>query len=519
MAPSDVDYALQTLVSKIKERELESQRALSEHDVANRLLKLQLQELQKKLNEKESQLADANETIRALRSVTQIITGLQDEIRALRTQLRTSHAHKHRLVTTPKKNPATRSTSNTTQASDNLSCHTLHPTETGPTCSDYISQNSSQECTLLKLISDCGRTTDVAVPGVKQEEQEVLMDEGEGGGHEDRETEGQVPDESLKVENSEWDGGFENSHAEEAQTVHSAKQTVEILKGKILNLEGKVESLTEERNFLREGLEGALKLKAEVGEPSQQPSNQTISDISSDSAETSEFEPLPKKKKKDRRETAVVQNAAQSRKRLLLETPLNSHSGSVTLIDTVSDKSEEESDESVVLPPSKRATLNDDIVTAFKEWPSFVKTLKDLVTAMKIPSASPVLPLDISFSEPPVSTPTREMVQLPGGLSIPKRMYDRLSRSKMSLFAQELAVVIFGRDTLAKCSLTGRKTNKSPLDPAKVNAIIDAVIGHFPGTSPSEIRAVLRRKCNNESFALKGQSVDMEVRPGRSFFN
>ncbi|XP_076143940.1 uncharacterized protein LOC143125950 isoform X2 [Alosa pseudoharengus] len=314
MAPSDVDYALQTLVSKIKERELESQRALSEHDVANRLLKLQLQELQKKLNEKESQLADANETIRALRSVTQIITGLQDEIRALRTQLRTSHAHKHRLVTTPKKNPATRSTSNTTQASDNLSCHTLHPTETGPTCSAYISQNSTQECTLLKLISDCGRTTDVAVPGVKQEEQEVVMDEGEGGGHEDRETEGQVPDESVKVENSEWDGGFENSHAEsspeayssaeeeeEAQTVHSAKQTVEILKGKILNLEGKVESLTEERNFLREGLEGALKLKAEVGEPSQQPSNQTISDISSDSAETSEFEPLPKKKKKDRR--------------------------------------------------------------------------------------------------------------------------------------------------------------------------------------------------------------------------
>ncbi|XP_076143931.1 uncharacterized protein LOC143125950 isoform X1 [Alosa pseudoharengus] len=428
MAPSDVDYALQTLVSKIKERELESQRALSEHDVANRLLKLQLQELQKKLNEKESQLADANETIRALRSVTQIITGLQDEIRALRTQLRTSHAHKHRLVTTPKKNPATRSTSNTTQASDNLSCHTLHPTETGPTCSAYISQNSTQECTLLKLISDCGRTTDVAVPGVKQEEQEVVMDEGEGGGHEDRETEGQVPDESVKVENSEWDGGFENSHAE----------------------------------------------------------------------------------------TAVVQNATQSRKRLLVETPLNSHSASVTLIDTVSDRSEEESDESVVLPPSKRATLNDDIVTAFKEWPSFVKTLKDLVTAMKIPSASPVLPLDISFSEPPVSTPTREMVQLPGGLSIPKRMYDRLSRSKMSLFAQELAVVIFGRDTLAKCSLTGRKTNKSPLDPAKVNAIIDAVIGHFPGTSPSEIRAVLRRKCNNESFALKGQSVDMDVRPGRS---
>lgn len=63
-------------------------------------------------------------------------------------------------------------------------------------------------------------------------------------------------------------------------------------------------------------------------------------------------------------------------------------------------------------------------------------------------------------------------VQLPGGLSIPRRMYDRLSRSKMSIFAQELAVIIFGRDTLAKSSLTGRKTNKSALDPSKVNAII-----------------------------------------------
>lgn len=57
----EVDFALQTLVSKIKERELESQRALSEHDVANRLLKHQLQELQSKLKEKEYQLADANE--------------------------------------------------------------------------------------------------------------------------------------------------------------------------------------------------------------------------------------------------------------------------------------------------------------------------------------------------------------------------------------------------------------------------------------------------------------------------
>lgn len=50
------------------------------------------------------------QTIRALRSVTQVIAGLQDEIRALRTQLRTSQAHSHRPVTTPNKDPAVAST-------------------------------------------------------------------------------------------------------------------------------------------------------------------------------------------------------------------------------------------------------------------------------------------------------------------------------------------------------------------------------------------------------------------------
>lgn len=58
-------------MSKIKERELESQRALNEQEVANRLLKLQVQELQNKLKEKENQLTDANE-VRTLRR-TQII--------------------------------------------------------------------------------------------------------------------------------------------------------------------------------------------------------------------------------------------------------------------------------------------------------------------------------------------------------------------------------------------------------------------------------------------------------------
>ncbi len=42
----------------------------------------------------------------------------------------------------------------------------------------------------------------------------------------------------------------------------------------------------------------------------------------------------------------------------------------------------------------------------------------------------------------------------------------------MSVFTQDLAVVIFGREALATSSLTGKKTNKTPLDTIKVNALI-----------------------------------------------
>ncbi|KAL2086413.1 hypothetical protein ACEWY4_017472 [Coilia grayii] len=219
MTPCEVDYALQTLMSKIKERELESQRALNEYDVTNRLLKRQLQELQEKLNEKEYQLSDAHETIRALRGVTQVITGLQDEIRALRTELLTSQSSQsHPPIMTPSENPPTCSRPIRAQVSDDLSSHTLtHRSEADPTYSDYISQNSTSEpTTLLNVISDCGRTTEIAVPSIKEEEQKVEMDGGADGEEwgEEGESEGQAPVEMVKTENeSEWVGSFEYNMA------------------------------------------------------------------------------------------------------------------------------------------------------------------------------------------------------------------------------------------------------------------------------------------------------------------
>ncbi|KAL2086420.1 hypothetical protein ACEWY4_017479 [Coilia grayii] len=217
MSPCEVEYALQTLMSRIKERELESQRAMAEYDATNRLLIYQIEELQKKLKEKEHQLADANETIRALRSVTLIITGLQDEVKALRMQLLTSETpSSHAATTAPGKNPAVVSSPIAVKVSDDLSSQTLpHLTAAGTTHSaDYISQNAPNKHMFMELTSDSASTAEVAVLHIKVEEQVAQTDgveeegeEEEGGGWDAEEDGGdQGPEELVKVEtNSEWD--------------------------------------------------------------------------------------------------------------------------------------------------------------------------------------------------------------------------------------------------------------------------------------------------------------------------
>ncbi|CAM4302929.1 unnamed protein product [Leuciscus chuanchicus] len=77
----------------------------------------------------------------------------------------------------------------------------------------------------------------------------------------------------------------------------------------------------------------------------------------------------------------------------------------------------------------------------------------------------------------------------------------------MTIFAQELAVLVFTKDILAESTLTGKSgkvdSQKSQLDVAKVQAITDAVLAEFPHTSVSDVRAAIRRKCNNEHFSKK----------------
>ncbi|KAG9279599.1 hypothetical protein AMEX_G5135 [Astyanax mexicanus] len=74
----------------------------------------------------------------------------------------------------------------------------------------------------------------------------------------------------------------------------------------------------------------------------------------------------------------------------------------------------------------------------------------------------------------------------------------------MSIFAQELAVLVFTKETMRESTLTGKSSKGAPLkrqlDVEKVHAITDAVMEEFPNTSASDVRNAIRRKCNNEQF-------------------
>lgn len=72
-------------------------------------------------------------------------------------------------------------------------------------------------------------------------------------------------------------------------------------------------------------------------------------------------------------------------------------------------------------------------------------------------------------------------------IQVPKRLFQRLSTRRMSLFTQDLALLVFGRETLARSSLTGKGKKgetKDQLDPVKVDAIIgtdvfDTIVFHI----------------------------------------
>ncbi|XP_030220370.1 uncharacterized protein LOC115549366 isoform X1 [Gadus morhua] len=170
------------------------------------------------------------------------------------------------------------------------------------------------------------------------------------------------------------------------------------------------------------------------------------------------------------------------------------------------DLSQGESEEESVLMDQPRSSvgMQQEVMDALKEIPALVKCVKDVIATMK--RIQHVMDTDSTCSGS--SSPAPEMISLGNkGVQVSKTCFRRLNRTRMSLFTQDLAVLLFGRDVLASSTLTGKPgltgTAKEQLNPEKLSALVDTVIAEFPGTNVSDVRAVIRRKCNNENFVSK----------------
>lgn len=150
--------------------------------------------------------------------------------------------------------------------------------------------------------------------------------------------------------------------------------------------------------------------------------------------------------------------------------------------------------------------LDGETVQALKELPTVLLSLKATLEALDRNTSHSNSPTSSSSEQ---SIPSQlEMVSLGGSdVQIPKRVYDRLNKSRVSLYTQDLASVVFGKETLAKSTLTG-KNGKDQLDANKVSVLIDTVMERFPNSSVSEVRSIIRRKCNNESYSKKPHSTE-----------
>ncbi|XP_030226631.1 uncharacterized protein LOC115554142 isoform X2 [Gadus morhua] len=169
------------------------------------------------------------------------------------------------------------------------------------------------------------------------------------------------------------------------------------------------------------------------------------------------------------------------------------------------DLSQGESEEESVLMDQPRSSvgMQQEVMDALKEIPALVKCVKDLIATMK--RMPPVMDTDSTCSGS--SSPAPGMISLGNkGVQVSKTCFKRLNRTRMSLFTQDLTVLLFGRDVLASSTLTGKPgltgTAKEQLNPEKLSALVDTVIAEFPGTNVSDVR-VIRRKCNNENFVSK----------------
>ncbi|XP_038148189.1 uncharacterized protein LOC119788104 isoform X2 [Cyprinodon tularosa] len=149
----------------------------------------------------------------------------------------------------------------------------------------------------------------------------------------------------------------------------------------------------------------------------------------------------------------------------------------------------------------------------FRELPAVVTQLKDVVERITNQQ-----PLSTTSVEPPVSLPISPQVVpdhndmvplLPGyDVKVPSQKLKSVHTTSSALYIGDLAVLVYGRETLANSSLTGRQSgahknveSKPQLDNTKLDAILAYAQAKFPDTAMQDVRRIIRKKCNNLSYS------------------
>ncbi|XP_062866938.1 uncharacterized protein LOC134329583 [Trichomycterus rosablanca] len=158
-----------------------------------------------------------------------------------------------------------------------------------------------------------------------------------------------------------------------------------------------------------------------------------------------------------------------------------------------------------------------EILDALRELPVVVTNLKEVTEKLAFQPSTPASTWSTpttSLNSPVsgcVSTPavSDDMVfLLPGSdVKVPRRKLNSLRTTNPSVYIGDLAVLVYGRETLSHSSLTGRQSgahkdveSKPQLDNTKLDAIIGHALSKFPDISIQEVRRIIRKKCNNESY-------------------
>ncbi|KAG5262476.1 hypothetical protein AALO_G00275530 [Alosa alosa] len=167
---------------------------------------------------------------------------------------------------------------------------------------------------------------------------------------------------------------------------------------------------------------------------------------------------------------------------------------------------------------SLKADHGKEILHAMRELPAVVTTLKEIIEKLTVQISTPASTWSTPTPDRQVCAPASpqvlsdpdDMVPLTPGsdVKVPRLKLKSLRTASSTLYIGDLAVLIYGKNTLANSSLTGRKfrahkdvKSKPQLDQIKLDAIFAHAQTKFPDTTMQDVRQIIGKKCNNISYA------------------